>query len=66
MPDIGSGAKPVLFGDFTFFWFMERGGVALKALREKYAAQGITGFIGTEFIDGRLVRREAVKALEMA
>jgi len=66
MPEIAAGKKPVLFGDFTYYWFMERGGVALMPLREKYAAQGITGFIGTEFIDGRLVRREAIKALEMA
>lgn len=66
MPEIATGNKPVLFGDFSFYWLMERGGVALKPLREKYAAQGVTGFIGTEFIDGRLIRREAVKALTMA
>ena len=66
MPKIASGNKPVLFGDFSFYWLMERGGVALKPLREKYSAHGVTGFIGTEFIDGRLIRREAVKALAMA
>ena len=65
MPGIGNNAKPVLFGDFSFYWLMERGGVTLKPLREKYAAQGAVGFIGTEFIDGRLVRREAIKALEI-
>jgi HK97 family phage major capsid protein len=66
MPNIESGKMPVVFGDFHFYWFMERGGVMLKPLREKYAAQGVTGFIGTEFIDGRLVRREALKAITMA
>ena len=66
MPEISAGNKPVLFGDFSFYWLMERGGIALNALREKYAANGVTGFIGTEFIDGRLIRREAVKALKMA
>jgi len=66
MPGIAAGNKPVLFGDFSFYWLMERGGVALKPLREKYANQGATGFIGTEFIDGRLVRREAVKVLAVA
>lgn len=65
MPEISAGSKPVLFGDFSFYWLIERGGIALNALREKYAANGATGFIGTEFIDGRLIRREAVKALEM-
>ena len=66
MPGATSGKSPILFGDFSFYWLMERGGIALKALREKYAAQDVTGFIGTEFIDGRLVRREAIKALTMA
>lgn len=65
MPGTGAGNKPVLFGDFSFYWLMERGGVALKPLREKYAAQGATGFIGTEYIDGRLIRREAIKAMTM-
>ena len=66
MPGSGNGEKPVLFGDFSFYWLMERGGVTLKPLREKYAAQGAVGYIGTEFIDERLIRREAVKALETA
>jgi len=65
MPEIGAGNNPVLFGDFSFYWLMERGGVALKPLREKYAALGVTGFIGAEFIDGRLIRRAAVKAVEI-
>ena len=66
MPGIAAGNIPVVFGDFSFYWLIERGGIALKPLREKYAMQGATGFIGTEFIDGRLVKREAVKALVLA
>jgi HK97 family phage major capsid protein len=63
MPDVVSGAKPVLFGDFGYYWLIQRGAAAISPLHERYAASGITGFIGTEFIDGRLVKREAVKAL---
>jgi HK97 family phage major capsid protein len=63
MSAIAPGAKPVLFGDFSFYWLVERGGVTLKALHEKYALNGIIGYIGTEFVDGRLIRRQAVKAL---
>jgi len=66
MPGMEAGSKPIAFGDFSFYWLIERGGVTLKALHEKYAVNGVTGFIGTEFVDGRLVRREAVKALAMA
>jgi HK97 family phage major capsid protein len=38
MPDISAGDQPVVFADFNFYWFLERGGVALRTLREKYAA----------------------------
>ena len=65
MPGISAGNKLLLFGDFSFYWLLERGGISLKPIRELYAEQGLTAFIGTEFIDGKLVRREAVKALEI-
>jgi len=65
MPAAAAENKPVLFGDFSYYWLFERGGVTLEMLREKYAAQGVTGYIGREFLDGRLIRREAIKALEM-
>ncbi|MCL2212388.1 MAG: phage major capsid protein [Oscillospiraceae bacterium] len=66
MPQINSGNSPILFGDFSYYWFMERGGLALQPLRELYAEFGATAFAGTAFVDGRLVRREAVKALTTA
>ena len=66
MPKMEAGNMPIAFGDFSFYWLIERGGVTLKALHEKYAVNGVTGFIGTEFIDGRLIRQEAVKVLKMA
>ncbi|QAT49012.1 phage major capsid protein [Caproiciproducens sp. NJN-50] len=61
MPGMEAESKPIAFGDFSFYWLIERGGIALKALHEKYAVNGVTGFIGTEFIDGRLVKREGSK-----
>ena len=66
MPDITAGAKPVAFGDFSFYWLFERGSALIQTLREKYAIQSQTGFICMKHIDGRLVRQEAVKALVMA
>lgn len=56
IPEMKSGNKPIAFEDFSYYWLIERGGVTLKALHEKYAVNGVTGFIGTEFIDGRLVK----------
>jgi HK97 family phage major capsid protein len=66
MPDIASGAKPVLFGDIGYYWLVQRGAAAITPLHERYAVSGLTGYIGTEYIDGRLTKREAVKALAVA
>ena len=63
MPGIGSGVKPILFGDFRYYWLIEGGSITLQPLHEKYARSGVTGFFGIEFVDGRLLRKEAVKAL---
>jgi len=66
MPSVAAGNTPVLFGDFRFLWLMERAGVVVKPLVELYAEHGITGYVCTEFMDSRLVKREAVKGLAIA
>ncbi|MDR1775780.1 MAG: phage major capsid protein [Actinomycetes bacterium] len=66
MPDTASGEKPVLFGDLTYYRLVQRGAATIQPLHERYAESGITGYLGTEFIDGKLVKREAVKALVVA
>ena len=65
MPGIEAGSKPILFGDFSFYWFVERGGAAVLAMTEIYSMAGLIGYRASERVDGRLVRRDAVKALEM-
>jgi len=66
MPDVAAGAKPVLFGDFSYYWLIERGGALIDPIHELYAPIGQTGFLGMEQVDGHLVKREAIKALQMA
>jgi len=66
MPDIAPGNKPIAFGDFNFYWLFERGSALIKSLKEMYAVQEQAGFICSKHIDGRLVRQEAIKVLEMA
>ena len=63
MPDVAGGEKPVLFGDFSYYWLVQRGAVTLSPLHELFAENGITAYIGMEFIDGKLIWRNAVKAL---
>ena len=65
MPDIAAGAKPVLFGDFSFFWIIDRSPVSMKALKERFAMTARVGYVAFELLDARLVRREAVKAISV-
>ena len=65
MPDAAAGAKPIAFGDFSFYWLFERGSAFIKSLNEMYAVQEQAGFICSKHIDGKLVRAEAVKVLEV-
>ena len=66
MPDAEAGEKCILFGDMSYYWIIERSPVCLKILNELFAIRGQIGYMGAEFIDGKLIRSDAVKALKMA
>lgn len=66
MPSIKSGKKPIIFGDLSFYWIIERKPLAIQVLSELYKNQGQVGFIGYERVDGKLIRPEAVKTIKMA
>ncbi len=65
MPEIDSGNKVILFGDFSYYWLAEREGRTLERLNELYAVTDQVGFKMTERLDGRLILPEAVKCLKM-
>lgn len=65
MPVIAAGTKPVLFGDFSFYWIGDRQGVTFKRLNERYADTGQIGFLATKRVDAKLVLPEAIKVLQM-
>jgi len=65
MPDAESGKKPVIFGDISYYWIVDRSPISIKALKEVFAANDQIGYVGYEFLDARLVRSEAVKVLEI-
>lgn len=66
MPSIESGKKPIIFGDLSFYWIIERKPLAIQVLNELYSNQGQIGFIGFERVDGRLIRPEAIMTIKMA
>ena len=59
MPNAESGKSPVVFGDFSYYWIVCRKPVSVRILRELYALQNKIGFVGTEYLDGKLIRRKA-------
>lgn len=65
MPDAEAGEKCILFGDMSYYWIIERSPICLKVLKELFITDSQLGYIGTEFIDGKLIRTEAVKVLQM-
>ena len=66
MPDIGAGAKPIAFGDFSYYCIFDQLLLGVRPLREIFANYGHMGYLGSEMVDGRLVRPEAVKVIKMA
>lgn len=66
MPSAEAGNVPVLFGDFSYYWIIQRHPVSVKLLKEHYIMQSQYGYLATEFLDGKLVRKDAVKALKIA
>lgn len=67
MPDIGEGAKPVLFGDFKRgYKAVTNPGISLALLRELYAGIGAIGVQGIMWLGGAPVNNEAYTTVTMA
>ncbi len=62
MPTIG---KPIAFGDFSYFWIVERIPLTIRPLIEKYALNNQIGYFGYEHLDGKLIRPDAIKTLNI-
>ena len=65
MPSAEPGSVPILFGDYSYYWVVCRRPLGIRVLSEKLAQFDQIGYLGTEYLDGRLVRREAVKGIRI-
>ena len=65
MPDVEAGKKAIAFGDFSYYWFISRSPVSLRTLTEKFAIHDQVGYLALEFLDGKLIRKDAVKVLQI-
>lgn len=65
MDDIAAGKKPIAFGVFKEYLILDRLGLAIKKLSEKYADEGMVGVLGAKRTDGALLNEEAIIVLRM-
>ena len=65
VPDVGAGAKPIAFGDFSHYWVISRKPISVRSLIEKFALHNQIGYLAFEFLDGKLIRPEAVKVIQI-
>jgi HK97 family phage major capsid protein len=65
MPDAASGTKPIAFGDFSYYWVIGRKPISVRTLIEKFTFYDQIGYLAIEYLDGKLVRKEAIKVIQM-
>lgn len=63
MPDEAAGETPIVFGDFSYYWIIDRIPVSIQTLKEKFVTLDQIGYLALEFIDGRLIRRDALQRM---
>ena len=65
MPDAAEGTKPIAFGNFGYYWVVDRAPVSVRTLVEKFALLGQIGYLAYKFLDGKLIRKNAIKVIQM-
>ena len=65
MPTISVGNKPIAFGDFSYYDIVERADASVRIIKETLPKVDDIGYIAYEFLDGKLIRPEAIKVLQM-
>ena len=65
MPGATSGSKPIAFGDFSYYWVIGRHPVSVRTIKEKFVVYDQIGHLAVEYLDGKLVRPEAIKVMQM-
>lgn len=66
MPNATSGNKAIAFGDFSYYWIIDRKSLAVRTLGEKFINTDETGYLACEYLDGKLIRPETIKVLKIS
>ena len=62
MPSTG---KVIAFGDFSYYWIINRMPISARPIIELYAMYHQVGYLAHEYLDAKLIRSEAVKVLQI-
>lgn len=65
MPDAVNGNIPIVFGDFSYYWIVCRSPISIRTLKEKFVTLNQIGYLAIEFLEGKLIRQDAIKALKI-
>lgn len=66
MPSVAAGTKPIAFGDFSYYWVVDRSPISVRTITERFVLNEQIGYLAFEFLDGKLIRPEAIKVIQMA
>ncbi len=66
MPLISSGAKPILYGDYSGLAVNMRENISMEVLREKYATMHAVGIVAWLEIDSKIEDPQKLAVLEMS
>lgn len=62
---IENGNEPIAFGDFFYYWIVDRKATYIRTLVELFAELGQNGYLVYKFLDAKLIRKEAIKVIQM-
>ena len=63
MPEIGSGMKAVVYGDFSGLYVKQNGDITVQVMREKYLDEHAIGVIGWVDIDSKIIEPQKIRVL---
>lgn len=56
----------IAFGDFSYYWVVARKPISARALTEAFTVHDQIGYLAIEYLDGKLIRPEAIKVIQVA
>ena len=62
MPSTG---KAIAFGDFSYYWINIRMPISARSINELFCGNQQVGYLAKEYLDGRLIRTDAIKVLQL-